>query len=47
MAFVLRVIGPQNQGFFYFFQNFRVGLHALEIVDTSLIRGYTMIAQSV
>ena len=30
-----------------FFQNFRVGLHALEIFDTSLILGYTMIAHSV
>ena len=31
----------------FFFQNFRVGLHALEILDTSLILGYTMIAHSV
>ena len=46
MAIILRVICPQNQGFF-FFQNFRVGLHALEILDTSLILGYTMIAHSV
>ena len=30
-----------------FFLNFRVGLHALEILDTSLILGYTMIAHSV
>ena len=41
MAIILRVICPQNQGFFYFFQNIRVGLHALEIL------GYTMIAHSV
>ena len=48
MAIIQRVICPQNQGFFYFFfQNFRVGLHALEISDTSLILGYRMIAHSV
>ena len=47
MAIILRVVCPQNQGFFYFFQNLRVGLHALEILDTSLILGYTMIAHSV
>ena len=46
MVTILRVICLQNQGF-YFFQNFRVGLHALEILDTSLILGYKMIAQSV
>ena len=47
MAIILRVVCPQNQGLFYFFQNLRVGLHALEILDTSLILGYTMIAHSV
>ena len=50
MAIILRVVCPQNQGFFYFyffFQNLRVGLDALEILDTSLILGYTMIAHSV
>ena len=47
MEIILRVICPQNQGFFYFFQNFRVGLHALRILDTSLILGNTMIAHSV
>ena len=47
MAIILRVVCPQNQGFFYFCQNLRVGLHALEILDTSLILGYTMIAHSV
>ena len=47
MVIILRVICPQNQGFIYFFQNFRVVLHALEILDTSLILGYTMIAHSV
>ena len=46
MAIILRVICPQNQGFLIFF-NFRVGLHALEILDTPLILGYTMIAHSV
>ena len=47
MTIILRVICPQNQGFFYFFQNFRVGFHALEILDTPLFLGYTMIAHSV
>ena len=47
MAIILRVICPQIQGFFYFFHNFKVGLHAFEILDTSLILGYTMIAHSV
>ena len=46
MAIILSVICPQNQGSF-FFQNFRVVLHALEILDTSLLLGYTMIAHSV
>ena len=32
---------------FFFFNLFRVGLHALEILDTSLLLGYTMIAHSV
>ena len=47
MAIILIVICRQNQGFFYYFQNFRVGLHALEILNTPLILGYTMIAHSV
>ena len=47
MAIILRVICPQKRGILLFFQNFRVGLHALEILDTSLIVGYTMIAHSV
>ena len=47
MAIILRVICPQNQGFFYVFQNIKSGLHALEILDTSLILGYTMIAHRV
>ena len=45
MVIILRVICPQNQAFF--FQNFRVGLHALEILDTAMLLGYTMIAHSV
>ena len=47
MVIILKVICPQNQGFFLFSQNFRVGLHALEILDTALFLGYTMIAHSV
>ena len=44
-----RVIRPQNQGFFFIFfsKNSRVGLHALEILDSSLHLGYTMLAHSV
>ena len=38
---------PTKPGILLFFQNFRVGLHALEILETSLILGYTMIAHSV
>ena len=38
---------PTKPGIHLFFQNFRVVLHALEILDTSLILGYTMIAHSV
>ena len=38
---------PSKPGIFYFFQNFRMGLHALEILDTALHLGYTMIAHSV
>ena len=34
-------------GLFYFFNLFRLGLNALEIFDTSLFLGYTMIANSV
>ena len=47
MAIILRVICPQNLGFFCFCQNFRVGLQVLESLDTSLILCYTMIAHSV
>ena len=46
MVIILRVICPQNQGFL-FFSFFRVGIHALEILDTSLLLGYTMIGHSV
>ena len=38
---------PTKPAILLFFQNFRVGLHALEILATSLILGYTMIAHSV
>ena len=38
---------PTKPGFFLFYQNFRVGLHALDILDTALFSGYTMIAHSV
>ena len=38
---------PTKPGILLFFQKLRVGLHALEILDTSLILGYTMIAHSV
>ena len=38
---------PTKPGIFLCFQNFRVGLHALEILDTALLLGYTMIAHSV
>ena len=38
---------PRKPGIISFFQNFRVGLHALEILDTSFILGYIMIAHSV
>ena len=31
----------------FFFQNVRVGLHSLEILDTSLLLGYKMIAHGV
>ena len=40
---------PSKPGIFlfFFFQNFRMGLHALEIIDTALHLGYTMFAFSV
>ena len=40
---------PTKPGFFgvFFFQMFRVGLYALEILDTPLLLAYTMIAHSV
>ena len=38
---------PTKPGIILFFPNFRVGLNALEILDTLLILGYTMIAHSV
>ena len=47
MVIILRVICAQNQDFFLFYQNFRVGLHALDILDTALLLGYTMVAHSV
>ena len=38
---------PAKPGFFFdFSQNFRMGLHALEIIDTALHLGYTMFAHS-
>ena len=37
MVITLRVICPQNQGFYFFFIFFRVGIHALEILDTQLL----------
>ena len=43
----LRVICAQNKGILIIFQNFRGGLHALGILDTALLLGYTMIAHSV
>ena len=46
MVITLRVICPQNQGFFLFFQNFRMDLHAVEILATALHLGNTMIAHS-
>ena len=45
MVIILRVICPQNQGFF--FQNFIVGLNALEILDRALFLGYTFFAHYV
>ena len=47
MVITSRVICPQNQGFFFFFFFLRVGIHALEILDTSLLLGYTMIGHGV
>ena len=40
---------PTKPGIFFylFFPNFRVGIHALEILDTALLLGYTMVAHSV
>ena len=38
---------PTKPGIFLFSKNLRVGLHALEILDTALLLGYTMIAHSV
>ena len=39
---------PAKPGiFFHFFSIFRVGIHALEISDPSLLLSYTMIAYSV
>ena len=43
----LRVISRQNQGFLFFFSFFRVGIHALEILDTPLLPNYTMIDHGV
>ena len=33
--------------FFYFFIFLRVGIHALEILDTSMLLGYTLIGNGV
>ena len=46
MVIILRVICPQNRDLIHF-HNFRVGLHALELLDTALPLGYTMIAHIV
>ena len=45
MVITLRVICPQNHGFFSPF--FRVGIHALEILDALLLLNYTMIGHGV
>ena len=34
---------PAKTGIFIFFNFFRVGIHALEILDTPLLLNYTMI----
>ena len=46
MVITLRVICPQDQGFL-FFKTFRVGIHALEILDTPLLLSYTMVNHGV
>ena len=38
---------PAKQAIFIFFIFLRVGIHALEILDTSLLLGYTMIGHGV
>ena len=38
---------PAKPAIFIFFHFLRVGLHALEILDTSLLLGYTMIGHGV
>ena len=38
---------PAKPGIFIFLFFLRVGIHALEIIDTSLHLGYTMFAHSV
>ena len=38
---------PTKPGFFIFFSKFYGGLYALEILDTALLLGYTMVAHSV
>ena len=47
MVITYKVICPQNQRFLFFFHFLRVGIHALEILDTSLLLGYTMIGHGV
>ena len=48
MVITYGVICPQNQHFFFYFFHFlRVGIHALEILDTSLLLGYTLIGHGV
>ena len=47
MVITLRVIFPQNQGFFYFLKFFRIAIHALEILDTPFLLNYTIIGHGV
>ena len=47
MVITLRVICPQNQGFYFFFIFLRVGILALENLDTQLLLKSTMIGHGV
>ena len=48
MIMSFRVICPHNRGFFFiFFQFFKVGIHALDILDTQLLLSYRMIGHGV